>query len=62
MIKQNTRELSVIIEEAEALKNRLETIREEEQDLREDLAEKLNDAIQYLEYTALALEFIIDNN
>lgn len=62
MIKQNTRELSVIIEEAEALKNRLETIREEEQDLREDLAEKLNDAIQYLEDTALALEFIIDNN
>lgn len=62
MIKQNTSELSVIIEEAEALKNRLETIREEEQDLREDLAEKLNDAIQYLEDTALALEFIIDNN
>ena len=62
MIKQNTRELSVIIEEAEALKNRLETIREEEQDLREDLAEKLNDDIQYLEDTALALEFIIDNN
>lgn len=62
MIKQNTRELSVIIEEAEALKNRLETIREEEDNLREDLAEKLNDAMQYLEDTALALEFIIDNN
>lgn len=55
MIKQNTREIGVIIEEAEALKNRLETIRE-------DLAEKLNDAIQTLEDTALALEFIIDNN